>query len=228
MVDHHSDKPDVYMKDLSKKFHFLLLRENLKELEVDSAHIHFENLREFAVETLNKNGLIYQYELNPQICLTPIKNDKNKMRDFAGETLVKNGYDQIIKDPENIYELRDFAADTLTKNVSDEILAHPDIVCETKDFAAENQAKNGTVANLPDTVLTNRDAILKELENMCILRDFAVKTLPKNGIESDFTTDTLSDPNLKSPFLKPENMAIFDPNSNETGILTFFKQFSFF
>jgi hypothetical protein len=37
---------------------------------------------------------------------------------------------------------------------------------------------------------------------MCILRDFAAETLPKNGIEADFTTDTLSDPNLKSPFFK--------------------------
>ena len=121
MVDHHSDKPDVNMKDLSKKFHFLLLRENLKELEVDSAHIHFENLREFAVETLNKNGLIYQYELNPQICLTPIKNDKNKMRDFAGETLVKNGFDKIIINTENIYELGDCAAETLEKTALSQI-----------------------------------------------------------------------------------------------------------
>ena len=41
------------------------------------------------------------------------------MRDFAVDTLSKNGGYKILKDPEINCELRDFAADTLLKHGTD-------------------------------------------------------------------------------------------------------------
>ena len=61
-VDHHENEPDVYMRDLNKKYD-MWLRENLVELGFDSAHIILENLRELAVKTLFKNGFIYKYTI---------------------------------------------------------------------------------------------------------------------------------------------------------------------
>ena len=51
-----------------------------------------------------------------------IKNGSEniKMRDFAEETLPKNGCDKMILDPEIFCEMRDFAADTLAKNGTDQ------------------------------------------------------------------------------------------------------------
>ena len=66
MVDHHTDEPDVYMREFSKKFHYALLRENLAEFNTSSDHNEFENLREFAVETLLKYGVSYIYNPNPK------------------------------------------------------------------------------------------------------------------------------------------------------------------
>ena len=110
-----------HIREIFNKVHYVWLRENLQELEVDSSHINIENLREFAVETLFKNGFIYQYNLSPEKCLSPVKSDHSELRDFAEETLSKNGPDTIFKDPETICELKDFAADTLKKTALKQI-----------------------------------------------------------------------------------------------------------
>ena len=48
------------------------------------------------------------------------------------------------------------------------------------------------------------------------MRDFAAETLSKNGTHANYTMDTLSSLNLKNIYL-PENMAVFVPDSSETG-----------
>ena len=148
-----------------KKVHYDWLRENLLELKIDSNHIHNENLREFTVETLLKNGFIYKYSPIAENCLSPVKIDDYVTRDFSADILVKDTCDRFFNDPENICELRDFAAETLEKN--------------------------GTVANLADAVFTDRDEILKTLEKISVLRDFAAETLQKNCIKSNSRVDTL-------------------------------------
>ena len=50
-----------------------------------------------------------------------MKSDHSELRDFAEETLSKNGPDTIFKDPETICELKDFAADTLKKTALKQI-----------------------------------------------------------------------------------------------------------
>ena len=50
------------------------------------------------------------------LLVAPTKKNHSKsilLRDFAEQTLPKNGADVIIPDPENFPELRDFAANTL-------------------------------------------------------------------------------------------------------------------
>ena len=94
MIDHHKNEPQE-IQEIFNKVHYVWLRENLAELHVNSDHINIENLREFAIKTLYKNGFIYEYKSNPQICLSPIKYDQSEMRDFAEQTLSKNGHDHI-------------------------------------------------------------------------------------------------------------------------------------
>ena len=102
MIDHHKNDPDIYIRNLYINFHYGLLRENLAELEVNSAHIKNTHLRDFAVETLLKNGYIYEYNIAPKKCLSPIEIDDCETRDFAAETLLKNSAD------------KNFNVDTLT------------------------------------------------------------------------------------------------------------------
>jgi hypothetical protein len=227
MIDHHANEP-IHIREIFEKVHLSWLRENLDELEVNSAHIKIENLREFAIATLFKHGWIYKYDPKPKNCLIPvIKNQceikglpvvpeiKNgpeiKMRDYADETLLKNGYDFISPDPENIYNLRDFAEDTLSKNGCVKISTDLEIVCEMGDFAAHTLPKNGSDENIIlDTLRDGKSTI-------CDLRDFAADTLAKNGTVANFTPDTLSVPNLNN-ICSPENMAISVPESSETSI----------
>ena len=110
MVDHHDTEPDVYIKEIIKRVHYDWLRENLLELKIDSNHIHNENLREFTVETLLKNGFIYKYSPIAENCLSPVKIDDYVTRDFSADILVKDTCDRFFNDPENICELRNFAA----------------------------------------------------------------------------------------------------------------------
>ena len=136
------------MREINKKVHFCWLRENLNELDVDSAHINFDNLRAFAIETLLKNGFIYEYNPSCKKCLLPVINDQSDTRDFAAETLLKNGCDVILPGPEMFCELRAFAVETLQKTECKEIVADPESICESRDFAAETFKKNGTDAIL--------------------------------------------------------------------------------
>ena len=120
--------------------------------------------------------------------------------------------DIVSPDPENIYKLRDFAADTLTKNGVDEILSDPENIFDFRDFAADALLKNGNDTHFSLNTLS--DQTLKSPEIIFELNDFAADTLEKNGTEAKFTTDTLSDPNLNNNLL--ENMAIFVPDVRET------------
>jgi fucose 4-O-acetylase-like acetyltransferase len=91
-----------------------------------------------------------------------------------------------------------------------------------RDFAADTLIKNGTDINfnvntLSDTILTDRVAILKEVESISYLRDFAADTLAKNGTDAIFTPDTLSDPNFKNIIL-PVIKAVFVSDASETAI----------
>ena len=86
MIDHHKNDPDTYIRDLYINFHYGLLRENLGELKVNSAQIENENLRKLAVQTLLKNGYIYEYNLAPKKCLLPVEINFYETRDFAAES----------------------------------------------------------------------------------------------------------------------------------------------
>jgi hypothetical protein len=49
MVDHHKNDSDIYIRDLYINFHYSLLRENLAELKVGTAHIENTHLTDFAI-----------------------------------------------------------------------------------------------------------------------------------------------------------------------------------
>ena len=148
-IDHHKNEQDIFIKNSIEKMHYFWLREHLQELKVCSSHISYENLREFAVENLLKNGYIYYYKLDPKKCLVHVR-DLEISRDFVAETLQKNDFDAvlserdaILKELENISDLRDFAAETLAKNGTDKI-SLPDTPsgrkrsnCDLGDFATE-------------------------------------------------------------------------------------------
>ena len=154
MVDHHKNEPE-HIQEIFNKVHYVWLRENLQQLNVESTHITIENLREFAVETLLKNGVIYNYNPSPQKCLTPVKIDQCEMRDFAGETLEKKGTVANVSDLEKISEMRDFAEETLEKNGTEAVSVKPEIICESRDFAGDTLPKNGTEANLTTDTLSD-------------------------------------------------------------------------
>jgi hypothetical protein len=81
-----------------------------------------------------------------------VLNTKNELeivilKDFAAETLTKNGIDAISLDSETCCHLRDFAEDTLLKNGTDinlyvgtrsaGILTDSETIFESKDFAED-------------------------------------------------------------------------------------------
>ena len=156
-----------------------------------------------------------------------IKNDGDSeiLRDFAADTLLKNGTDinfhadtlsdAISNDPENNRELRDFAAETLLKNGTAEDLtkdtlrdSHFSNIFLPKNMAISAQQPSETICSFDanSTMDTLSDPILKN---------------------TNFTADSLSAPNLKNIF-PPENMAIFVPDAFINPDKQNFKKFSNF
>ena len=76
-----------------------------------------------------------------------------KLRDFAKETLLKNGTvtnftEDTLRDSKLVISnLRDFAKETLPKTGVDEIVSDPENFCDLKDFTADTLLKNGTDKN---------------------------------------------------------------------------------
>ena len=135
MIDHHVNLADIDMRDVNEKVHLCWLRENSEELDVNSDHTTLNNLRDFAIKIIFENGFIYKYDLSSKKCLLPVKHNENmglsavpkikngskincEMRDFAADTLPKNGHDAILPGTETICEVNDFAAETLKKRRS--------------------------------------------------------------------------------------------------------------
>ena len=92
--------------------------------------------------------------------------------------------------------LKDFAAETLRKNGIDAISLNSETCCHLRDFAEDTLLKNGTDINL--YVGTRSAGILTDPETIFESKDFAEDTWQKNGTEANFTLDTLSAPNLKN------------------------------
>ena len=87
LIDYHKNKQDIFIKNSIEKMHYFWLREHLQELKVCSSHISYENLREFAVENLLKNGYIYYYKLDPKKYLVHVR-DLEISKDFVAEQFV--------------------------------------------------------------------------------------------------------------------------------------------
>jgi hypothetical protein len=208
MVDHHEHLPDMEMRDINKKIHFSWLRENLEELEVNSDHINFDNLREFAIETLFKNGFIYSYNSSCSKCLIPVKKDQSKKMGLSAVPTIKD-------DPEIFCDTRDFAAETLKKNGTvanlakvsvdrDAILNDLENMCIMRDFAAETLPKNGIKDDFNADTLS--DPNFKQI--------IKPETMAVFIIGADVRVDTLI-----SPFSEPDNNAIFNQITSGTDIL---------
>ena len=158
MIDHHTNEPE-HIREFFHTIHFSWLRENLDELDVNSAHIKIEHLREFAIATLFEHGWIYKYNPSPKKCLMPVKKDHSKNKGLSVVPAMKNGSKN--------FHMRDFAANTLPKNGIDTVLKEKKIICELRDFAAETLSKNGTDKNFRvDTLFSP----ITEPENMAILK----------------------------------------------------------
>ena len=86
--------------------------------------------------------------------VSPDPENIYKLRDFAADTLTKNGPAANLTDQESIFESRDFAAETLKKNGDDAIVFNPEpfedilATCDLRDFTAKTFLKNGVDDNL--------------------------------------------------------------------------------
>ena len=94
----------------------------------------------------------------------------------------------IFKDSEIICDLRDFAAETLSKNGTvenlpdrDTILKEIETIFDARDFAAETLKKNGTAANFTLDTLSDPkfiNVILPDSKAVCVSKDnFRVDTI---------------------------------------------------